>query len=654
MFNKLLKLSLALVCILLTSLQITASNNAQNVTGPDDNIVSFDSAFIVYKVHSGDYLSKIADEFGVPMADIIRANGIDANNATIYIGQIIKIPTRGRTNSILKDRKRRVFYEEDNELQKQENYFSNLNKRSDKLEYYMDSLKMKINNLEKQEVLDQTIDEENMKEVLQQMAVAKKIGRKKKALIGTLKKTEIEYLTIKKESTDIESKIANLQHKLERKAFELHNQMMSGTNTENSDQEKEVRTVIRDMGPSNFAVKETHEEPTESFAEKEIPAVNNPDLDMISNFEIKDTEQLDFKDPEEEASSSNVKTEPAEIPTKEKIRKFDESKNPVAVSSLEVKYEQAQLPPPAKQKFEKDLKLESSTNSMIRDAQKLRKYEIEVQREKITDFTPKKKPSDVALQETNAHVKDEYVVGSKEYERYRHFEGLKDIDITTEMDSVNLIKAKFYLARGLNEIDKGQYKKASKYISKSLKMSDNFLDAKVMLADLNAAFGYHEKAVKLYDDAIQLDTSIAKLYYNRAHCYLKMEENELAYMDFTQAIKQKENYILAYAGRASIAIDVNDFETAISDYSKILEVNNYFLPAYKGRGVAYMEMGEYEMAINDFNIVLDLSPREPAIYYKRGLAKVLTNNLFDACFDLWTASELGYKDAKKSIKQYCD
>ena len=87
------------------------------------------------------------------------------------------------------------------------------------------------------------------------------------------------------------------------------------------------------------------------------------------------------------------------------------------------------------------------------------------------------------------------------------FEGLKNVDVTSEMDSINRMKAKFYLARGLNEIDKGQYKRANKFISKSLKLSENFLDAKVLLADLNASFGYNEKAIKLYDEAIEIDPS---------------------------------------------------------------------------------------------------------------------------------------------------
>ena len=50
------------------------------------------SPYILYTVQSDDVLSTIAEQFGVAVDDIRRANGMDPNDETIQVGQVLTIP----------------------------------------------------------------------------------------------------------------------------------------------------------------------------------------------------------------------------------------------------------------------------------------------------------------------------------------------------------------------------------------------------------------------------------------------------------------------------------------------------------------------------------------------------------------------------------
>lgn len=60
----------------------------------------------------------------------------------------------------------------------------------------------------------------------------------------------------------------------------------------------------------------------------------------------------------------------------------------------------------------------------------------------------------------------------------------------------------------------------------------------------------YEFALKFFTDAIQINNKSVKAFYNRGLGYLKLNENEKAVADFTEAIKLDAKYPLAYKSRA--------------------------------------------------------------------------------------------------------
>jgi tetratricopeptide (TPR) repeat protein len=107
-------------------------------------------------------------------------------------------------------------------------------------------------------------------------------------------------------------------------------------------------------------------------------------------------------------------------------------------------------------------------------------------------------------------------------------------------------------------------------------------------------------------------------------------------------------------GRASLLMDDRDYEGAIQDYDRLLAVNKYYSPAFKQRGLAKMELRKFTEAITDFNQYLEIEDPDGYVVYQRGISKIYSNNLLQGCLDLSSAQELGFKDAEKAIKKFCE
>ena len=169
-----------------------------------------------------------------------------------------------------------------------------------------------------------------------------------------------------------------------------------------------------------------------------------------------------------------------------------------------------------------------------------------------------------------------------------------------------------------------------------------------------ASFTYFDKALKQYHKASVLNPNDAQLYYDMGNCFIKLGSEKNAIIEWSKAIKEDSEYILAYVGRASLFLKDKKYNDAIADYNRIFFINKYFYPAYKSRGVAYLELGDYQKAIKDFNNFLEFEPNDSFVIFKRGMAKLSDNEIYNGCVDLLTASEMGYKLAEKALRKHCE
>lgn len=99
-----------------------------------------------------------------------------------------------------------------------------------------------------------------------------------------------------------------------------------------------------------------------------------------------------------------------------------------------------------------------------------------------------------------------------------------------------------------------------KYVFKDGKVTyGKEIDALVDKAIQHSEKGENEKAIKLYDKAIEINASIAPLYFNRATCKLNMLNKKYipeAIKDFDKAIEINPNYMEAYGNRGNAKINM--------------------------------------------------------------------------------------------------
>ncbi|MCW3125707.1 MAG: hypothetical protein JWO03_1365 [Bacteroidetes bacterium] len=222
------------------------------------------------------------------------------------------------------------------------------------------------------------------------------------------------------------------------------------------------------------------------------------------------------------------------------------------------------------------------------------------------------------------------------------------------VDSLSQIKGEFYLIRARQVLEKGDFKEGDKFLRKSLELNPNNAATWMLHADLCLTTGAVDKALKEYLISGEIDSSNPKVFYNIALLFAKANDEQKAYKYFSKATDVNDKYLLAYMGRASVLMDQRDYEGAIQDYDKTLSINKYYSPAYKGRALAKMEARRFDDAVTDFNQYLEIEDPDGYVLYQRGIAKILSNNLLQGCLDLSSSMELGFKDAEKAIKKFCE
>ena len=220
------------------------------------------------------------------------------------------------------------------------------------------------------------------------------------------------------------------------------------------------------------------------------------------------------------------------------------------------------------------------------------------------------------------------------------------------VDSVSRIKGQFYIILAREALEKGDFKAADKNLTKSLDINPNNAEAWMLHADIYLTQGASDQSLKEYLIAGEIDSLNPKVFYNIALIYAK-NNSQKAIVNFTRAIQANDKYILAYMGRASLYMDGKDYEKAAADYTKVLAIDKLNSAAFKGRGGARMELRKFTEAIADFDSYLQIEKPDGFVLFQRGLCKIYSNELLKGCLDLSSAKDLGFKEAEKAIKKFC-
>lgn len=101
-----------------------------------------------------------------------------------------------------------------------------------------------------------------------------------------------------------------------------------------------------------------------------------------------------------------------------------------------------------------------------------------------------------------------------------------------------------------------------------------------------------QKALDLYNEAINLDKLNARLYNNRGIVKSKIGDVDGAMMDYAKAIELIPNDAMIYNNRGCLYAELNKICEAIEDFNKALELNPKSTNAYGNRAKAYLILAE--------------------------------------------------------------
>ena len=136
------------------------------------------------------------------------------------------------------------------------------------------------------------------------------------------------------------------------------------------------------------------------------------------------------------------------------------------------------------------------------------------------------------------------------------------------------------------------------------------------------------------------DDTSQSTYIQQGNDLLMQGEEEKAIAIFDQAIdanpNQAETYVIR--GIAYLTIDPN---VSLVDFNKAIEINQEYVDAYLQRGNFYFnrafalgDSSDLELAMNDFDTVIEIEPDNSEGFNKRARIHILAGNKNQGLFDL--------------------
>ena len=245
-----------------------------------------------------------------------------------------------------------------------------------------------------------------------------------------------------------------------------------------------------------------------------------------------------------------------------------------------------------------------------------------------------------------------------------------------------------------DQLDEAEYLLKSKNYDEALEFLDNTISGKSRdheLLSLRArvfiALNDYRNALTDYDEAILLSKRNHEYYAERARILYKIKKYKKSSGDYSRAIELNPYDLKLNYERAVVNYELKNYEDAIKDityylgyfekdedaiflcgkihyenedylkaleyFNKNLELNTGNTEYFTARANTYLKTGTFQYAINDYSMALDLDPKDEQVYFNRGIARLSTGNLKEACFDWEQAKKYGHLNIDEYLKKYC-
>lgn len=191
---------------------------------------------------------------------------------------------------------------------------------------------------------------------------------------------------------------------------------------------------------------------------------------------------------------------------------------------------------------------------------------------------------------------------------------------------------------------------ALKDIEKSLSISSDLLNARLMRAEIESNRKNWTQALADMDEAIKLKPQEGGYYVNRAFLRYNNDDFFGAMSDYNYALQLEPENSAALFNRALLRYEVKDLNKAASDFSKVLDLDPQNFHALFNRGLVYLDMKNYSKAVVDFQKIAKKYPTFYPAYYALAEARHGQGNFREAMLQVKHAEDLIRKYVKNPEK----
>jgi len=200
--------------------------------------------------------------------------------------------------------------------------------------------------------------------------------------------------------------------------------------------------------------------------------------------------------------------------------------------------------------------------------------------------------------------------------------------------------------KGVLFFSKGQLSQARHAFEEILKFNSRHLDSYMFLGVIACQSKLWDRALSLFNKAIEINPSIDTLHNNRGNVLQELNLLEEALESYDKAILLRQTDELTYYNRGLVLQKLKKYEDALINFNKAIELNENYTKAYCDRGNVFQELRQFRDAILSYNAAIRLKTDYAEAYYNRGNA--LVEFAVDKQIDMYD-DELSSFDGLQSI-----
>lgn len=126
--------------------------------------------------------------------------------------------------------------------------------------------------------------------------------------------------------------------------------------------------------------------------------------------------------------------------------------------------------------------------------------------------------------------------------------------------------------------------------------------------------GDQDSAIKLYDEAVMLDSTSPTAYNMRGFSYMEKPNYQKAFFDFSKAVELDPKDSIYRNNLANVLVKLNKTDDARKQYDESIHLKPNNIKAHIDRGCFRNQQGDYKGAAEDFEQASKIPPPYSSVY----------------------------------------